>query len=153
MPTWHITVGAGRDVARRAAAGLRGHTAGHGVQHQDDGVDEGWVRADQPATQKHIINENVSHFPLTHQPACDVRHKLTTHMSSMLGSVNCTNRSLSWSTPVKIQMYFLEVVVMYFLNMYLHHAEISSGCTIYYSRHVLPKATGSDLSPGVATMI
>lgn len=59
---------------------------------------------------------NVSHFPLTLQPACDVGHKVTTHMSSMLGSVNCTNRSLSWSTPVKIQMYFLEDMVMYFLN-------------------------------------
>lgn len=113
------------------------------------GLGESWSTCH---TETHV-NANVSHFPLTLQPACNVGHKLTTHMSSMLGSVNCTNRSLSWSTPVKIQMYFLEVVVMYFLNMYLHHAEISSGCTIYYSRHVLPKATGSDLSPGVATMI
>lgn len=39
----------------------------------------------------------------------DVRHQRReqresrTHTSSMLGSVNCTNRSLSWSTPEKVQ--------------------------------------------------
>lgn len=62
-PTWHVAVGAGGDVARRATAtGLRGHAARHGVQHQDDGVDEGWVRADQPDGGKQ--NVNPSHFPL-----------------------------------------------------------------------------------------
>lgn len=48
--TRHIAVGTGRDVARGAAAGLRRHAARHRVQYQDDGVDEGRVGTDQPAT-------------------------------------------------------------------------------------------------------
>lgn len=48
--TRHIAVRTGRDVARGAAAGLRRHAARHRVQHQDDGVDEGRVGADQPAS-------------------------------------------------------------------------------------------------------
>lgn len=47
MLTRHIAVGTGGDVARGAGAGLRGHAACHGVQDQDDGVDEGWVWTDQ----------------------------------------------------------------------------------------------------------
>lgn len=62
LPTWHIAVGAGRDVARRAATGLVGHTAGHGVQDQDDGVDEGRVRADQPTKQREV---KLNRRPLT----------------------------------------------------------------------------------------
>lgn len=50
--TRHIAVGTGGDVARRVAAGLRRHAARHRVQHQDDGVDEGWVGTDQPATER-----------------------------------------------------------------------------------------------------
>lgn len=104
LPTWHIAVGAGRDVARRAAAGLGGHAAGHGVQDQDDGVDEGRVRADQPAKRTDVNPNRRSTYSST-----DVRHYRReqreggTHVSSMLGSVNCTNKSLSWSTPEKVR--------------------------------------------------
>lgn len=103
-PTWHITVGAGRHIARRAATGLRGHAAGHRVQHQDDGVDEGWVRTDQPTKQKQMWIWVT--FLLTLHPAYNSQTLVHTYMSSMLGSVNCTNRSLSWRTPAKEQRHF-----------------------------------------------
>lgn len=48
--TRDVAVRTGRDVARGAAAGLRRHAARHRVQHQDDGVDKGWVGTDQPVT-------------------------------------------------------------------------------------------------------
>lgn len=70
LPTWHITVGAGRDVARRAAAGLGGHTAGHRVQDQDDGVDEGRVRADQPMKRTDV---NPNRRPPTAALMYDIR--------------------------------------------------------------------------------
>lgn len=76
LPTWHITVGAGRDVARRAATGLGGHTAGHGVQDQDDGVDEGRVRADQPTKQTDVkLNRRPPTAPRMYDVTCESKEK------------------------------------------------------------------------------
>ena len=39
------------------------------------------------------------------------KEKKHTHTSSMLGSVNCTKRSLSWSTPAQVNMVLEEMLL------------------------------------------
>lgn len=47
--TWHLTVGAGGCISRRTGTLLGGNTASYRMQHQYNGVNQCWVRTDQPS--------------------------------------------------------------------------------------------------------
>lgn len=96
------------------------------------GPDVNWLICSRNSTASVIL------FVTWHLEKNKNKAKSHTHMSSMFGSVNCTKRSLSWSTPECLKG------TCYKLRSYK--------CLVEFC-WVLPRPTGSDLSPGVATMI
>lgn len=134
MFTWHFTVRTGRHVARRAAAGLAGHAAGHRVQDQDDSVDQCRVRSDQPEREVRLCS-------LTF---CEC------HVILVFGE----NSHVQQARVCKLneQIFILEHTCE--MNELIRDGLISTNprAEMRFKANE-PNATGSELSPGEAAMI